>query len=110
MAHTKESILALLETNDKAVARALVVLYNRQTADEQRTEDTRHSNGIGFTSADAFMGTSMAKQYIKFNSLSNKQVAYWRKRDAKGRMRIGKYWRQLLDAANEKQARKDVLI
>ena len=35
----KASILSLLETNDRAVARALVVLNQRQTSDEQVTEN-----------------------------------------------------------------------
>lgn len=32
--HSKESIQALLEKNPKAVYRALIVLFERQTADE----------------------------------------------------------------------------
>ena len=36
--HTVESIKSLLATNDKAIGRALIVLRNRQTADEQASE------------------------------------------------------------------------
>lgn len=42
---TRDSIIALLETNDLAVARALLVLNERQTQDEQMTEHTSHRNG-----------------------------------------------------------------
>jgi hypothetical protein len=63
---TKLSIVELLKTNDRAVARALVVLNERQTADEQAGQSTFKSNGRGFTPADAYMGTSMAIQFAKW--------------------------------------------
>jgi len=46
-------IVNLLRTNDKAVARALVVLTERQTSDEQVAERTKHVNGRGFRPAHA---------------------------------------------------------
>lgn len=104
MTLNKEYILKLLETNDKAIMRALVVLNARQTLDEQQTEDTRHRNGQGFRPCHARMGTSMAKFYMEKGFLSPKQIAYWRKRDRAGNMRIGIYWKQLIDAANVKSA------
>lgn len=100
--HTKESIVRLLETNDKAVARALVVLNNRQTFDEQSSENTKYLNGRGFRPCHARMGTSMANFYTKFGHLTPKQVSYWRHRDATGSMRIGIYWAQLIEEANQK--------
>jgi hypothetical protein len=101
---TKQQILDLLNSNDKAVARALVALNKRQTADEQATENTRYDNGQGFTPADARMGTSMANFYTKFNRLSEKQLAYWRKPNARGIPRINKYAGQLLEIAQAKAA------
>lgn len=102
----KASIVQLLATNDKAIARALVVLNERQTADEQATEDTRHRNGRGFRPCHARMGTSMAKGYLRFGRLTEKQVAYWRKTDRAGNMRIAIYWKQLIEAAEAKQKGK----
>lgn len=92
----KEQIVNLLETNDKAVARALVRLKQLQTADEVITEHTKHRNGRGFRPAHARMGTSMASFYEKKGYLSPKQIAYWRSRDKKGNTRIGIYAGQLL--------------
>jgi len=100
--HTVESIRSLLATNDKAVARALLALNARQTADEQVTEHTRHLNGRGFRPCHARMGTSMAKFYERNGYLSPKQIAYWRKTDRTGNMRIGIYAAQLLRVAEEK--------
>lgn len=102
---TGTQIVDMLRTNDKAVARALVVLFERQTADEQATEHTRHHNGRGFRPCHARMGTSMAKFYLQRGFLTPKQIAYWR-REGKEGMRIAIYWKQLLDAAHKKQAAK----
>lgn len=103
---TKDAILTLLETNDKAVCRALVVLNARQTFDEQTTENTRHLNGRGFRPCHARMGTSMAKFYSRNGYLTEKQIAYWRREDRAGNMRIGIYWRQLQEEAEVKAAQK----
>jgi len=99
---TKAHIEHLLRTNDKAVGRALVALHARQTADEQNSEATKMHNGIGFTSADAKMGSSMAKFFQRRGYLSPKQLAYWREPNAKGKERIVKYATQLLQVAKEK--------
>jgi len=99
-------ITRLLETNDKAVARALLVLNARQTSDEQASQHTKHHNSRGFRPCHARMGTSMAKFYERNGYLSPKQIAYWRKLDRAGNMRIGIYWRQLIEEAMAKQERK----
>lgn len=99
---TKQEIVQLLATNDKAVARALVVLNERQTTDEQRSQSTRVHNGRGFKPCHARMGTSMAQFYQRNKYLSPKQLAYWRKLDKRGTMRIACYWQQLLEAAQTK--------
>jgi len=108
-------VVDVLARKDKvgmhAVGRALVHLFNRQTSDEQAVEDTRYDNGIGFTSADARMGTSMAKFYMKNGFLTPKQVAYWqatKKRDGTSlkRARITKYWRQLCEEAQKKMEKR----
>jgi len=103
---SKEQIVSLLATKDKAVARALVVLNERQTADEQDSQATRLDNGMGFKPCHARMGTSMAQFYQKFGYLSPKQIAYWRKTDAKGTMRIACYWKQLMEVAAQKESSK----
>lgn len=99
---TKAEIGKLLMSNDNAVGRALVVLYNRQTEMEKSIARTVVSNGVGFTNADDFIGTSMAEFYIRHNRLSEKQIGYWRKPNVKGIPRIVKYAGQLLDEANKR--------
>jgi hypothetical protein len=107
---TKAEIINLLRTNDRAIARALVVLADRQTADEQVSETTKYNNGRGFRPCNAHMGTSMAKFYKARGYLSPKQVAYWRAKMKTGQMRIEIYAGQLLEAAQAKAAAKAVAV
>lgn len=99
---TKEKILQLLRDDKRAVARALVILHERQTHDEQAQEGTRYLNGRGFRPCHARMGSSMAKQFLRNGSLSDKQISYWRIPDKTGAMKIGIYWAQLLEEAERK--------
>ncbi len=99
---TKQQIVEMLKTNDRAVLRALIVLAQRQTVDERVSEITKHNNGRGFRPCHARMGTSMGKQAERFNRLSEKQISYWRMKDRAGKMRIEIYAGQLLEVALEK--------
>lgn len=102
--HTKQTIRALLDTNDAAVARALVALNERQNVEEQQQKNTKYLNGRGFRPCHARMGTSMAEWYKKTGFLTPRQIAYWRRRDKTGTSRIGVYAAQLLIVAAEKKA------
>ena len=105
----KQQIIELLKTNDKAVARALVALNARQTDSEQATEETRVRNGQGFRPCNARMGTSMANFYQRRGYLTAKQLAYWRKPNSKGQMRIEIYAGQLALIAQARAAAKPVV-
>ena len=98
----KQDIINLLNNNDTAICRALVVINERQTETEKTALGTISANGRGFTPADAHMGTSMATYYDKFKKLSEKQLAYWKKPNAKGTPRICKYAGQLLEISLQK--------
>ncbi len=91
---TKEHIITLLDTSDRAVERALVRIYERQTADEQASLATLHSNGRGFNGSDSRILTDIAKRCIRYNGLKGKQYDLVRRR-------IRKYWAQLLEIAAE---------
>lgn len=99
MIPTEEEIKAELLKNDRWVERALVVLFERQTADEQAANDTKHRNGQGFSSSDAPLGSYLAR-WVKDNKrLTGKFL------DA-GRKMTLKYTRQLREAAEEKARRQ----
>lgn len=105
----KEAIIELLLNNDRALCRALVVLNNRQTADERCSEATLHANARGWSAAHAKRGTSMANFFTRTGFLTPKQKAWWRT-PVRGVPRIGMYAGQLLEEAELKAARKQASI
>jgi hypothetical protein len=97
--NTIEYIGWLLTTSDRAVERAIVCLYNRQTADEKSEGNTKHSNGRGFSASDAPKGSYMAKWILSGKHLTGQYMI-----DAK--MMSFKYINQLVDEATIKLERK----
>ena len=77
--------------------RAILRIDERQTEDERAYGETRHSNGIGWSGADASVGTYMANYVRGGNALSGA----WRLRAF--RLAV-KYRAQLADLANAKAA------
>ncbi len=88
---TKEKIQHLIDTRDKAVIRALIQIYHRQTASEQNAQSTTDANGVGFCANDAQFLTDVAQKAQKYH-LTERQIAAVRPR-------IRRYWRQLLEIA-----------
>lgn len=60
-AWTRNEIDTLLRTNPKAVERAMLALFARQTADERAVDATRHNNGRGFNAPSARRGSYYAR-------------------------------------------------
>jgi hypothetical protein len=99
-----ELIRDRLHNDDRWLARALVALNERQTADEQRDEVTRYHNEQGFRPMHAKRGTSMARFYQSRGYLTERQLAWWRARTECGKSRIEIYANQLLKIAESKRA------
>jgi hypothetical protein len=91
----RSQINLMLQSNPKAVERAMVVLFNRQTRDEQSAETTRHHNGIGFCSWAARNGTYYAKWVLKGRRLTGRHMQQARKIALH-------HSRQLVEEANKK--------
>jgi hypothetical protein len=114
MAHvvTKESFTALVTRGDAvamhAIGKALVHLLRRQTDDEQRNNDVKYHNEMGFTPADGRSGCIGAKYYIKHGCLQDWQINMWLKPNKKGTPRIAKYWKQMDEEAKKKQASRQL--
>jgi hypothetical protein len=68
---TRDEINEMLRSNDKAVERAIVRLFELQNADEQRHGTTNVQNGRGFCSSDARAGTRFARW---IQGMDNKNV------------------------------------
>ena len=76
---TRTEIEALINTNDRAVERAMVAIWERQTRDEQATETTRHHNGRGFAAWSARSGTYFAEWVRSGRRLTGKHLVKARK-------------------------------
>lgn len=88
-------ISTLLFNSDYAVERAILAIYNRQTGDEQSAGDTKHTNGRGFSGADARMGSYWARWILSGRNLSGKHLLKARKMSLK-------YIKQLCEIATER--------
>ena len=75
MTYSKKSIRAIIRNpndgkiNWKAVRRGMIRLFSFQTQHERRDETTRYLNNIGFSAADAKVGSMIASKLIKKESL-----------------------------------------
>lgn len=99
---TKESIQNLLRTNDNAVERAVVAIYDHQTQDEKRDADTKYHNMIGFRANHASTLSFYARIILKgWKQDGHKnRVHLHPTKLAKARKFISQYHRQLCDIAN----------
>jgi hypothetical protein len=80
---TVDSLKELIRTNDNAVIRAMLKIYQYQTHDEQVAERTEYNNSVGFSGVDAEIMTSFAKWYENKKYLSPKQMEIARKKMVK---------------------------
>lgn len=93
---TREWLAAKVAENpNRVIARAIMAIYKRQTIDEQQSATTSKRNGIGFTGADANLGTRCAKHFIKHGELERWMINIWRKPVKNGFPKICKYTKQL---------------
>lgn len=99
---TKKSQVAFIRqqitTNARWARRALIALFEQQTEEEKTSEETVVYNNAGFTGCDAYILTSLAKSYLQYNNLTDKQMALLYKK-------IGKYANQIYNMSD-----KDKLI
>ena len=97
---TKKDKIAFIKEqvsfNPKWATRALMTIYEYQTADEQASGYTRNWNHVGFNGVDSEILSSFAEQVNKGRTLSPKQMAVvFRK--------MPKYAKQLMNIADSKQ-------
>jgi len=97
---TEERIVNLLVNKPMAVERAIVAIYNNQTDTEKSAGATLKDNGIGFSGADARMGSYMAQWHI---STGKPFTGKFKKRAAR---MAHKYRKQLVAIANAKAKKK----
>jgi hypothetical protein len=62
----KEAIQDLIDKSAEATARALLIVYDNQTASERAQGQTIEHNGVGFSSRDAEFLTNVAQKYKQY--------------------------------------------
>lgn len=95
---TRGEIEIRMQEDLRWLERAIVAIYERQTAAEQAAGQTREHNGIGFNGVDAPFLTYLAEWILSGKHLSGKFLI-------KARKRMVKYSGQLQRIAMEKGAR-----
>ena len=96
----KAMVIDLLNSSDRAVNRAMIAIYNRQTRDEQREADTKHTNKVGFSAAHARRGSYYGRWCKSGRCLTGRHLINARKIALH-------YAQQLADEANAKAARRN---
>lgn len=81
--------------NNELLKRSILVIYELQTNTEQEKEQTKERNGVGFNSADDKVLSKIAKKLKNKEQLTNKELEI-------ARLRITKYWKQLMMHALQK--------
>lgn len=105
-----EAIRVSLRTNNAAVVRALELIFAEQTRDEQAFHITTHTNGVGFSQADARTGSWLVKTVIaegRFAGFSEKHILRGQALEMGRRIALKYAATQLLRAAKAKQAARE---
>lgn len=97
IAWDKSRLRQLITTNDKAVERAILAIYDRQTQDEKQVSDTKHHNCVGFSAAHARSGSYYARWIRSGRSLTGRHLE-------KARTIALHYTGQLLQIIEEKRS------
>ena len=84
----------LLKHYDKAVIRAVIQIYKRQTFDEQMFQESNLINGVGFSKNDAPFLTTVAMAFISGKEVDKKTFEITRNK-------MLHYWRQLMQISKE---------
>jgi hypothetical protein len=92
----KEFIKNKLGTDRNWACAALVKIYALQTDGEKSWGRTQEDNGIGFSGCDGEFMSSLAVQYMRRNSLSDKQMAFVLRK-------MPKYWQQVFQIGDKKK-------
>lgn len=79
----ESAIKSQITTNPKQAVKAMLRIFEYQTADEQQNGSVYEYNGVGFTGTDSQILTSFCNFYTQHGYLSEKQIAILTKKIAK---------------------------
>ena len=91
----------LLKTNDKALLKAIVLIYDNQTPEEKDKGKSIEDNCIGFSKIDAKEMGDIARKIKANKALTKGELA-------KSRNKMQKYWKQLMIISKKQAEAKKV--
>ena len=80
---------SLIKTNDKALYKSIILIYDMQTNEEKNTNSSVEENNVGFSKVDAYEMGVIAKKIKRGDPLAKGEIA-------KSRNKMQKYWKQLM--------------
>lgn len=92
----------LLKTNDVALFRAIVIIYDNQTDEEKHKGESVEDNNVGFSKYDAKELSTIAQKLKARRPLSQAELA-------RSRNKMPKYWRQLMVISKRRMAARKAL-
>ena len=95
----REYLQNLVRTNDRALVKSILVIYERQTEEEKHSGQTTEHNGKGFGKIDSEFFTQIVVQLKHGYPLTDRQIAV-------ARNKMPKYWRQLMQVSKAKMERE----
>lgn len=93
----------LVRTNDTALLRAVVVVYDNQTDEEKREGICIGDNNVGFSKYDVKQLSEIAEKIKHKIPLSKPEVVL-------ARSKMPKYWKQLMVASKRRMEEKAKLV
>lgn len=91
----------LVSTNDRALFKSIILIYNNQTNEEKTQGKSIEDNYVGFTKTDAYEMGQIAKKIKCGQPLTKGELA-------KSRNKMKKYWKQLMIISKEKAEAKEL--
>lgn len=95
----KQYLQNLVKTNDRALYKAIVLIYDSQTEEEKVKEESVEDNYVGFTKVDAKELGDIAKKIKAGQQLTDGELA-------KSRNKMVKYWKQLMVISKRQMAER----
>ena len=90
-----EYIRKLLLTNEKALCRAIMLIYDNQTKEEKVVGKSVSHNAIGFNRWDSEEMSAIARKLKRGERLLPNEIIH-------SKLVMPKYWKQLMDIAKDK--------
>lgn len=97
----KQYLQNLVGTNDKALLKAIVLVYDQQTLEEKQFGESKEENDVGFTKVDAKVLGDIAEKIKQGQQLTAGELA-------KSRNKMKKYWKQLMCISKRQLEQKRV--